>query len=407
MSGNIRTLNALALLMWFAAWNPAIAQPGDAGPATKAGDTSQSGSKQKGDADEARKVLTPAEWQRVDTAVEQALTWLAAQQKNDGSFPTLDQGQPGVTSLCVLAFMAHGHNPGNGEYGQRLDHAVRFIVSCQKENGLVTLLGPEGPRITSDVPIPIGEPAAYNHAIGSLTMAEIYGMGQTNDAKALERAITKALAATLEMQRWPKDLPADRGGWRYITDDGPHDSDLSITGWQLMFLRSARNAGFDVPKEPIDDAIQFVRRTYNKKLGRFAYTTDEDSHASRGMAGAGILAFAHAGFHDSAEAKTTARWLLKNNFVVYNRNSGERTARMDRYHYSLFNATQAMYQMGGSYWKEFYPRTVAALLDSQRLDGSWEADRFPRDRQFGNAYSTALVLLSLGAPNQLLPIFQR
>jgi hypothetical protein len=29
------------------------------------------------------------------------------------------------------------------------------------------------------------------------------------------------------------------------------------------------------------------------------------------------------------------------------------------------------------------------------------------DSQFGNAYTTALVVLSLGAPNQLLPMFQR
>ena len=83
--------------------------------------------------------------------------------------------------------------------------------------------------------------------------------------------IEKSLAATLEMQRWPKDLPVDRGGWRYITDDGMNDSDLSITGWQLMFLRSARNAGFDVPQQPIDDAVQYVRRTFNKRNGTFGY----------------------------------------------------------------------------------------------------------------------------------------
>jgi hypothetical protein len=66
-----------------------------------------------------------------------------------------------------------------------------------------------------------------------------------------------------------------------------------------------------------------------------------------------------------------------------------------------------MYQLGGVYWREFFPRTAKAVLANQRPDGSWDAERFPRDRPFGNAYSTALVVLSLGAPNQLLPIFQR
>src|SRR6267142_2630280 len=69
----------------------------------------------KRDADDSQsKVLSPGEWRRLDLAVDRALVWLAAQQRPDGSFPTLTQGQPGVTSLCVLAFMAHGHVPGDG-----------------------------------------------------------------------------------------------------------------------------------------------------------------------------------------------------------------------------------------------------------------------------------------------------
>ena len=60
------------------------------------------------------------------------VAFLAAQQQPDGSFPTTPNAQPAVTSLCVLAFMAHGHNPGNGPYGERLERAVQYIVNCQK-----------------------------------------------------------------------------------------------------------------------------------------------------------------------------------------------------------------------------------------------------------------------------------
>src|SRR5882672_6865797 len=118
--------------------------------------------------DRQSKVLTPDEWRRLDVAIDRALDWLVAQQQPDGSVPTLERGQPGVTGLCVLAFMAHGHSAGEGKYGQQLDRAVEFIIGCQKQNGLITRLGPEGPRITQDVANEIGEPAAYNHAIGSL-----------------------------------------------------------------------------------------------------------------------------------------------------------------------------------------------------------------------------------------------
>ena len=66
-----------------------------------------------------------------------------------------------------------------------------------------------------------------------------------------------------------------------------------------------------------------------------------------------------------------------------------------------------MYQMGSPYWEKFFPHTVAALLANQQADGSWDAESLQRDRPFGNSYTTALVVLSLGAPNQFLPVFQR
>jgi hypothetical protein len=66
-----------------------------------------------------------------------------------------------------------------------------------------------------------------------------------------------------------------------------------------------------------------------------------------------------------------------------------------------------MYQMGGKYWQQFFPRTVRTLLANQQRDGSWPAESHFNDGQFGNSYTTALVVLSLGAPNQFLPIFQR
>ena len=122
------------------------------------------------------------------------------------------------------------------------------------------------------------------------------------------------------------------------------------------------------------------------------------------MAGAGILALAHAGFHNSTEAKTAAQWLLEHSLDEYNTNIG---IRADRYHYSLFNSCQGMYQMGNPYWEKFFPHTVASLLANQQADGSWDAENLQRDRPFGNSYTTALVVLSLGAPNQFLPVFQR
>jgi len=351
-------------------------------------------------------VLTADEWRRVDRAVERGLAWLAAQQRRDGSFPTIPNGQPGVTSLCTMAFVAHGNVPGEGRYGGNLERATDYVISCQKENGLIALVGPNGSVLDRTVPNrEVGICAAYNHAISSLLVSEIYGMSDARRAKRIEAAIHRALRVSLAMQRWHKDRPADRGGWRYIDKVEDFDSDLSITGWELMFVRSARNAGFDVSKEPIDEAVAYVRRCYAPEFGTFEYVTGGGDDRSRPMAGAGILALAHAGFHHSREAQQSGRWLLENGFSEYNVCRPQWVH--DRYHYGLFNACQAMYQLGGDYWAAFFPPTVRTLLANQQPDGSWPADSHWHDSQFGNAYATALVVLTLGAPNQLLPIFQR
>jgi hypothetical protein len=303
----------------------------------------------------------------------------------------------------MMAFIAQGHVPGKGQYGARLERAADYVLSCQKPNGLVTKVGPDGPTINRQVSHEIGSCAAYNHAISSLMLSEVYGMSPPNRARRLEAAIRKALAATLEMQAWPKS-PGDRGGWRYIHRLDEVDSDLSLTGWELMFLRSARNAGFDVPPERVDDAIAFVRRSFDKRDGIFIYSLRRPSR-TRSMAGAGILALAHAGLHHTEEAQRAGDWLLLHGFEEYNRTIPGQAS--DRYHYGLFNCCQAMYQLGGKYWEQFYPPAVEAVLANQQPDGSWPVDSQYHDAPYGSAYSTALVVIMLGAPNQLLPIYQR
>ena len=61
----------------------------------------------------------------------------------------------------------------------------------------------------------------------------------------------KAVAIILKAQRGGSG--PERGGWRYrVAHIG--GSDLSVTGWQVMALRAARNLGCDVPADAIDRA---------------------------------------------------------------------------------------------------------------------------------------------------------
>ena len=353
-------------------------------------------------------VLTDKEWNDVDESVERALAWLAKTQQPDGSFPTLPTGQPGVTSLCVLAFMAHGHVPDTEPYGKNVERALDYILGCQKENGLIMLVGSRGPEISRELSNAVGIPAAYNHAIAAVTLSELYGMSSGKKSEDIERVLTKALDATLTMQRWPK-IKEEEGGWRYVNIYDEHDSDLSVTSWQLMFLRSAGNAGFDVPEKSVNDAVAFIRRCFNKEYGTLEYVLEDTDTRSRGMAGAGILALAHAGYHNSAEANAVGDWLLDQDFETYNNQDtfGRDGYSYDRYHYGVFTCCQGMYQLGGRRWKEFFPPVVRTVLANQQPGGYWPVDTHMHDSPYGSHYTTALMVIALGSPNQLISIFQR
>jgi hypothetical protein len=47
------------------------------------------------------------------------------------------------------------------------------------------------------------------------------------------------------------------------------------------------------------------------------------------------------------------------------------------------------------------------LLTAQRADGSWPPEPQAGIGRFGNVYTTAMAVLSLTPPYQLLPVYQR
>jgi hypothetical protein len=65
-----------------------------------------------------------------------------------------------------------------------------------------------------------------------------------------------------------------------------------------------------------------------------------------------------------------------------------------------------MAQLGGRSWEHFF-NLVDFLLKSQAADGSWPEEPYGGDSIFGSEYTTALAVLSLTHPYQLLPVYQR
>src|SRR5207248_607364 len=193
---------------------------------------------------------------KVDESIKKALKYLASTQNDDGTWGAAFAARgrhPAITGLAVMAFLSAGHVPGEGPYGMKVEKGIRAVIKMQAPNGL----------IASDAGHEM-----YHHGICTLMLAETAGMTQGPLAADVKKALERAVAIVLQGQRTANNQ--HKGGWRYMI--ASTDSDISVTGWQIMALRAAKNVGCDVPPDAIDQAVAYVKRCQDPYSGAFRYT---------------------------------------------------------------------------------------------------------------------------------------
>ena len=68
---------------------------------------------------------------RARTPIDRGLAYLAATQRQDGSWPGSFGSTTGIVATCSLSFMAAGHVPGRGKYGANVSKCIQFLISDQ------------------------------------------------------------------------------------------------------------------------------------------------------------------------------------------------------------------------------------------------------------------------------------
>ena len=63
-----------------------------------------------------------------EAATKRGLSWLAAQQKENGSFG--DRNVLAVTSLAGIAFLASGSHPNRGPYANEVRGALEYVLKA-------------------------------------------------------------------------------------------------------------------------------------------------------------------------------------------------------------------------------------------------------------------------------------
>ena len=318
---------------------------------------------------------------RVDRAIERGLENLRAMQdKTEGCWR--DRGNrpnPAVTGLAVMAFLSAGHVPGEGRYGEVVEKGIRWVLKRQRNNGLLATEGHQ---------------EMYQHGIATLMLAEAAGMTDADIGKDIRKGLAKAVRIILQAQRTHGD---DRGGWRYrvAAVDG---SDISVTGWQVMALRAARNVGCDVPASAIERAVEYIKRCQDNSTGGFRY--QPHGGVTIACTGTSILALEICGkeHHHCREALRGGGYLVRNGNLPH--------ANQPWFFYSIYYGSQAAFQLGGNYWTVFRPRLHDVLLGLQNGSGYWDGGSADAS-QGGRPYCTAMAILALTVEYRFLPIYQR
>jgi hypothetical protein len=326
----------------------------------------------------------------IDAAVARGIQYLVSQQRKDGAIT--DRGhENAMTALAIMAMASVGHQPvDHSQEGVAMSQGLRFLLGDGRQDPQGYFGASDGSRM-------------YGHGIVTLMMTEMLGMGADSAMDArIHESCQKAIDLIVRSQGVKKAANA-RGGWRYTPDSG--DSDLSVSVWQLMALRSAKNDGLDVSSKTIDNAIEYLRRSYTSPLDSNGNPRDMKngfSYEPNGggpsftMTSAGLLAMQVCGQYESPLAIGSADWLLEHppqwndRFILY----------------GLYYFAQGMHQRGGDHAGKAAKLVSDLLLPKQKGNGAWESSG-GEEQNAGSVYCTSMAILSLSVKFHYLPIYQR
>ena len=285
--------------------------------------------------------------------VARGLTWLATQQRANGSWSS----NAALNALPVLAFLSAGNVPATPGYGAIIDRGVRYILTQQTADGAFTN----------------GGALMYGHGVTTLLLAEITGMVKRETG--VRPRLMPAIELILRAQAVPKG-DVHEGGWRFYPDST--DSDLAVTVWQVAALRAALEAGLHVPREAFERAAHYIHRCEHPR-GGFAY--QPGGFPNPGRTAAAVLALRLCGhFEEPPRAWLAAQPLAWNDEYFY--------------HAAFFCA-----QTGHGFDEQM-------LTTLQNADGSWPLPTHSLDEaEAGKLFTTSLAILALTAKDHYLPVF--
>lgn len=349
---------------------------------------------------------TPGGGPASQKAVDSGLDWLARHQHHEGFWDCdgfhhqcsdvrcSGKGQAlndvGCTGLALLAYLGAGSTVTSGPHRKTVKKGVKYLKEIQDpEDGC--LVPKEGPHWM------------YNHAIAALALTEAYGLSRMPQ---LRRPAQRAVDFIHQAKNPGR-------AWRYNNGelDPAEQNDVSVTGWMMMCLASAKDFGLVYYEQDMRDALLYLDDMTDTATGRTGYR-EKGQGSSREPGDEAIWPFSET------EAMTAVAMfcrvfaghmlgdmdaqlpylesgaaLLRKKLPAWDEERGS----IDYYYW--YYGTYAMYQMAGKDWKIWKTAMERTIVENQVKEGcacgSWDPRKDPWGDSGGRVYATALMILSL------------
>lgn len=303
------------------------------------------------------------------------------QCSQDGSFGACPNG---ATAMALLAFLGGGHTHQKGDYQRNVKRGIDFLIKSSKST-------PTGLDLRGKVTANEG---MYVQGLAAIALCECAAM--TKDGR-VKKAAEGALDFIVKAQN------ANDGGWRYTPGDA---GDMSVTGWQIMALKSGYNAKLNFPTKVFKNAEKFLMLDGVEGGAQYTYIPNsKDPNADKAlptptMTAVGLLCRMYLGWdHKNKRLQEGVAYL-------------DSVKPQPNNMYFNYYATQVMHHWGGEEWnrwnavmRDHLVRTQHPLTDGH-LAGSWDvAD--PHGGGGGRLYMTCLSIMTLEVYYRHLPMYSR
>ncbi|MDX1963591.1 MAG: prenyltransferase/squalene oxidase repeat-containing protein [Pirellulales bacterium] len=332
-----------------------------------------------------------------EAAVAQGLRWISQHQGEDGHWSLGHFSQHGecrgrcdglghahsntaATGLALLPFLGAGQTHRTGIYKEHVKRGLEWLVAAQESNG--DLRGE-------------GLHNMYAHGIAALALCEAYSLTKEDWLKVpAQKAIDFIVSAQ------DKRSNKTAGGWRY---EPGQPGDLSVVGWQLMALHSARHAGLHVEPQTLKRAEKFMKSVGTGEYGGlFSYMPKQAPTST--MIAEGLLCMQYLGWPSDHKGMQEGI-----DHMLHNLPSPDQPNI-----YYWYYATQVMHHLGGEPWETWNDANMKTLLILQETtgheSGSWApagGSKGGHDvQQGGRLYMTALAVCTLEVYYRHLPLYR-